>query len=155
MTDQLVPSYGSQLYILDWDGTCIETAGRVSYQLQATPRLLPGVKDFFDYASSQGSVIVILTGRAESAREQTLEQIRKLGLWCSYLLCTGSNGRRILVNDTKPGSKAPTAIGITVDRNSGLEDILTRLSDIDEAYKTIEEIRLKRTIDKEETCESE
>lgn len=152
MSDEAVNNnYGSQLIITDWDGTCIESMGRVSYQLQAEPKLLPGVKDFFDYCSSQGSVIIIVTGRAESAREQTLEQIRKLGLWCSYLLCTGSNGRRILINDTKPGSKAPTAIGITVDRNSGLEDILTRfedivtrLSDIDEAYKELEGIRNKQ-----------
>ena len=144
MTDQLVPNHGSQLYIMDWDGTCIFTHSKVSTQLLEEPQLLPGVKEFFDYASSQGSVIVILTGRSESARETTLEQIRKLGLWCSYLLCTGSNGRRILVNDTKPNSDLPTAIGLTVERNAGLEDILTRLSDIDEGYKDLEDIRNKQ-----------
>lgn len=122
--------YGSNLYILDWDGTCIITRHKVSDQLLEEPELLPGVREFFDYASSQGSVVIIVTGRAESARETTLNQIRKLGLWCSYLLCTGSNGRRFLINDAKPSAPdTSTAIGITISRNIGMEQILKDLKE--------------------------
>lgn len=129
MSDEKVGgNYGANLYCIDYDGTCILTRHKVSAQLLEEPELLPGVKEFFDYASSQGSVIIIVTGRAESAREQTLEQIRKLGLWCSYLLCTGSNGRRFLINDNKLSCPdVRTAVGITVDRNTGLTQVLEDL----------------------------
>lgn len=138
MTETDVPSYGKDTYIIDIDGCIIETVGKLSGQLLNEPKLLPGVLELFDYLSGVGSRIVLLTGRPESSRKETEDQLKRFGIWWDELVMISSNGRRILINDTKPNSDAPTAIGLTVTRNEGLSKILERLTFIDNVFEAID-----------------
>lgn len=115
-------------WILDIDGCLVEqhsninNHGDLTEQLIKEPKLLPGVKEFFLEADARGERIIILTGRKESSREETVTQLKKLGLFWDHLVMGVGGGDRRLVNDNKPDGRI-TAYAHPIERNKGLEDL--------------------------------
>lgn len=85
-------------------------------------RKLPGVEQLSMF-HRKGHKIFLLTGRPETYRDITEKQLKDLGIYYDKLIMDAGTGIRILVNDSKPYSSLPTACGITVRSNSGIESI--------------------------------
>ena len=133
---------------IDIDGTIFEHGGERTLCTQGERPILPGVKDKFNEWDAKGYNIILVSGRRESDRKVTEEQLAHYGLFYDQLILGISGGIRVLINDTKPGTATTdlkkiglrmlentklgnkvditeicTAEAITVARNSGLEDI--------------------------------
>ena len=107
----------------DIDGVVIEHCGDISIQSKIEPKILDGVIDCFKQWDIKGYKIILTTGRKESMRKDTEEQLRKVNIFYDYLLMGITGGIRIIINDRKLSSKEDTAIAICVDRNEGLKNI--------------------------------
>ena len=114
--------------ICDIDGTLVSHVTTPSHMFEDTTRieLLPGVKEKFDEWDSKCYKIILLTGRKESMREQTVCQLRDLGIFYDQLIMGAGGGARVLINDLKPKENHPdnpTAISINLNRNEGLKNV--------------------------------
>jgi hydroxymethylpyrimidine pyrophosphatase-like HAD family hydrolase len=114
--------------ICDIDGTLIThtTTPFDLFNKDITQTLLPGVKEKFDEWDSRCYKIILLTGRKESMRAQTVQQLKEFGIYYDQLVMGVGGGARVLINDLKPNKadpNNPTAIAVNVDRNEGLENI--------------------------------
>lgn len=107
---------------LDIDGSLVYHHGTLSEQMNKL-ELLPGVKEKFEEWDKKGYNIILTTGRRESLRTLTENQLHDLGLFWDHLLMGIGGGQRIIVNDLKPNSCVPTAIAINLKRNEGLETV--------------------------------
>lgn len=84
--------------------------------------LLPGVKDKFAEWSRKAYNVIITTGRKESSRDFTMEQLRKHGLQYDQLIMGLKRWPRVLINDKKnDGSNG--AYCINLDRDTGFLDM--------------------------------
>jgi hypothetical protein len=106
--------------ICDIDGCILEHQGNLLDMQIKEPKLLPGVKEQFDEWDKKAYKIIFLTGRKESMRQKTEEQLRSFGLFWDDLIMGATRGQRILINDLKPTSDMPTAVAINLSRNQGL-----------------------------------
>jgi len=112
--------------ICDIDGTLIEHAGGPYEQFTKTPVVLDGVIEKLEEWDSLCYKIILLTGRKESMRSRTEEQLKMCGIFYDQLVMGIGGGARVLVNDLKPNDEDPnnpTAIAINVKRNAGLKDV--------------------------------
>lgn len=109
--------------ICDIDGTLIihnkpSEVAKNSY----TPELLEGTIDKLNEWERNGYNIILLTGRKESMRKITENQLSQLGIYYDQLIMGVGGGPRYLINDYKSdGTKASFAIN--VERNKGIKDI--------------------------------
>lgn len=110
-------------FLFDLDGTLLKHSGDVTNLATKFPIVLPGVLDKIRELDRKSCKIIIISGRRESTRKQTEEQLASCGIIYDQLILGAGNGIRVLVNDFKPDSIEPTAIAINVVRNKGLEDI--------------------------------
>jgi hypothetical protein len=108
---------------LDIDGTLVRHFGSSTMLLKETPTLLPGVLEKFAEWDSKGYNIVLTTGRKESLREATEQQLKSLGLFWDRLILGIGGGPRYIINDLKPNSDLPTAVAINLYRDRGLEGV--------------------------------
>lgn len=108
---------------VDLDGTIIKHNGSLDRQLGTPPELLPGVKDAFADWYRKDYRIIITTGRKESMRKATEEQLRSLGIFYDVLLMGLGRGPRVIINDLKPDSGNSTAISVNIKRNEGLVNL--------------------------------
>lgn len=86
-------------------------------------QLLPGVLDKFNEWDKLGYKIILVTGRRESDRYITEQQLRYYGIFYDQLVMGITGGERILINDTKPASLESTARAFTIPRNEGIKDL--------------------------------
>jgi hypothetical protein len=87
-------------------------------------KLLPGVQEKFNEWDGKGYNIVLTTGRKESARSHTEDQLRKAGLFWDHLIMGLGGGPRVLINDVKPyDPDTPTAVAINLERDKGLGEV--------------------------------
>jgi len=117
----------------DIDGTIVKHHGLgLSAQVSMDPEILPGVIEKFNKWQSLGYTIILVTGRTSSMREETEAQLKSLGIFWNKLIMDLPNGPRVIVNDLKPNvrikdsdldSSKLTALGMVVERNSGLEEV--------------------------------
>jgi hydroxymethylpyrimidine pyrophosphatase-like HAD family hydrolase len=107
---------------IDIDGTIFEHAGR-DYCLQGERPILPGVLDKFIAWDMKGYNIILVSGRRESDRKVTENQLAYHGLFYDQLILGVGGGVRYLINDNKPNSLESTAYAISIPRNQGLEDV--------------------------------
>ena len=109
--------------ICDIDGCILLHQGKLSDIVYADqPVILPGVRRMFDEWNDHSCYIVLLTGRKESARGFTEQQLREVGLFWDVLVMGASRGERILINDCKPDG-VEVARAINLERNKGMTDI--------------------------------
>lgn len=109
--------------ILDLDGTILKHHGSLAKQLLEEAELLPGSLEKIMEWERQGCRIIILTGRKESMRNVTIQQLENLGVIYDQLVMGIGGGLRVLINDCKETSELPTAIAINVARNGGIEHV--------------------------------
>lgn len=124
-------SRGKTLFI-DIDGTLFEHGkdgtGAAYWQVATgrytvkTPRVLPGVLEAFNNWHGKGYRLILTTGRCESTRAATEQQLREAGLFWDVLIMGVGGGQRILINDLKSDG-AISAVAINVKRDDGVENI--------------------------------
>ena len=85
--------------------------------------ILPIVKDRFNEWDAKGYNIILVSGRRESDRKITEEQLAYHGLFYDQLILGIGGGMRVLINDLKPTSSETTAYAIEIPRNRGLTDV--------------------------------
>lgn len=109
--------------ICDIDGTLVlhnkpNDAAKISTELV----LLEGTIDKLNEWERKGCSIILLTGRKESMRKVTENQLSQLGIYYDQLIMGVGGGPRYLINDYKlDGTEA--AFAINVERNKGIKDI--------------------------------
>jgi hypothetical protein len=106
--------------ICDIDGCIFKHMGGLCAMQSENSILLAGVKDKFDEWDKKAYKIVLLTGRKESMRTITENQLRSHGLFWDFLVMGATRGQRVLINDLKPSCKSPTAVAVNLNRDEGL-----------------------------------
>lgn len=109
--------------LCDLDGTMCTHYGDLTKQLKQPLQLLDGTLDRLKEWESKGYRIIITTGRKESMRKRTIEQLEEAGIFYDQIIFGIGGGVRVLINDLKEGSDQPTAIAINTKRNEGIKNI--------------------------------
>jgi len=102
----------------DIDGTLLKHHGTTQYVIKKRPKLLKGVLERFNHWDERGYTIIIVTGRRESLRELTENQLRKFGLFWDYLIMGLGPGSRLLIGDNTPDGDI-TNFAINLERDGG------------------------------------
>ena len=108
---------------IDIDGTLVKHKGNLSNIYLEEPELLPGVIDKLNKWNSDGHKIILTTGRPESMRKITNEQLEKFGIFYDQLIMGLTRGERIIINDIKPSLDINVASAIQVNRDEGLINV--------------------------------
>jgi ribonucleotide monophosphatase NagD (HAD superfamily) len=109
--------------ICDIDGTLIEhDLPAITSHPDYNMRLLPGTLEKISDWDKKGYNIILLTGRRESSRKQTEEQLSKVGIFYDQLIMGVGGGKRYLINDLKPDGDT-AAYSINLIRNAGIGNI--------------------------------
>jgi hydroxymethylpyrimidine pyrophosphatase-like HAD family hydrolase len=110
--------------ICDIDGTLVyhhdpHTVSKSTHKME----LLIGTIEKLLEWEKKGYNIILLTGRKESMRHATEQQLRDIGIFYDQLVMGVGGGARYLINDYKPtGEEA--AFAINVERNIGINGII-------------------------------
>lgn len=107
----------------DIDGCIFKHNGNMSTQFNE-PELLPGAIKKINEWDANGYKIILTTGRKESMRKITEEQLDKFHIFYDQLIMGINRGKRIIINDMKDNSNEEMAMAINIKRNLGLEDII-------------------------------
>ncbi len=86
-------------------------------------RILQGTWQQFDLWRESGYYVVITTGRRESMRGITETQLKLFELDYDLLIMGLPRGKRVVINDRKPGSSDDMAVAINLDRDEGMKDV--------------------------------
>ena len=70
-----------------------------------------------------GYNIILTTGRKESLREVTKNQLAEAGIIYDQLVMGIGGGKRYLINDRKPYGDENYAVAINLERNTGIKNI--------------------------------
>jgi len=108
----------------DIDGCIFKHHGDITTLSTNPYELLPWVKEAFKQWINKGYTIILTTGRPESFRTITEQQIRNAGLCYHHLIMDLPRGQRVIINDVKPDEINPTAACINLQRNEGMEDVI-------------------------------
>lgn len=104
----------NRTWIIDLDGTVFKHNG----YLNSKDILLPGVKELWN-SFLPNDMIVIITARPESERQNTLDCLKANGLRFNHLIFEAPTGERVIINDIKPEFGLKTAIAWNVERDKG------------------------------------
>jgi len=108
----------------DIDGTLVE---HMKPSEAAAPHskmtALKGTVEKLNEWDLKGYNIILVTGRKESMRKQTVKQLSGVGIVYDQLIMGLGGGSRVLINDLKNNSSSPTAHAVCVARNEGIEEI--------------------------------
>ena len=116
--------------ICDIDGTIFKYVGGMADVTNTKAEPLPGVIEQLNKWELQGCRIIIITGRRESMRERTEQDLQQHGIPYDLLLMGYADIGRVVINDE--GSKVK-AHSVSLKRNEGFvhynwEDVgLTKL----------------------------
>ena len=107
----------------DIDGTLVK---HVPPSTSSTPthkmELLDGTLEKLLDWDKKGYYIILTTGRKESLRKITEQQLSEVGIFYDQLIMGIGGGVRYIINDKKPeGTK--TAFNICLDRNKGIKEL--------------------------------
>ena len=114
---------GQKTLFIDIDGTLLFHWGEPNAQTKFPLIVLYGVLLKIAEWTMKGYQIILVTGRRESERSETIKQLENAGIVYDMLIMGLGRGDRVVINDLKPDSDIPTAIAITVKRNEGINDI--------------------------------
>jgi mannose-6-phosphate isomerase-like protein (cupin superfamily) len=109
----------------DIDGTLVEHTGDITRNFipLGVDSPLPGVLHSIRAWDRANYRIILTTGRKESTRSATEEQLRNLGIVYDDLIMGLPNGDRVIINDRKTKGGRNTAYAVNVVRNKGLENV--------------------------------
>jgi len=108
---------------IDIDGVLLRHFGNLSKQITTPLELLPGVIDKLNEWELEGHRIILITGRKESMRKITEDQLFQFGIFYDQLVMGLPRGERIIINDKKPGNEMSTCRAIEIKRNDGIGEI--------------------------------
>jgi len=108
---------------IDIDGCILIHKGNLTKEILSEPELLPGVIDKLNEWDGNGYKIILTTGRKESMRKITENQLSKVGVFYDQLIMGINRGERIIINDKKPGIEMTVASAIEIERNKGFENL--------------------------------
>lgn len=103
----------------DIDGTLLKHSGD---PCSWSGEVLPGVEEALRRWDRRGYQIILVTGRRESERTATEQQLHAAGIFYDRLLMGCGGGVRVLINDRKPDG-SETAEVVSLERNKGLEGV--------------------------------
>lgn len=140
-----IPKSRGKTLIIDLDGTVFahgkDGTGAIYEEALKQPRdnnrryvtkvayLLDGVREAFNDWHGKGYRLILMTGRCESTRKETEEQLRMHGLFWDMLIMGIGGGQRVLINDWKFDenghftAQSVKAVAINVIRDRGFQDI--------------------------------
>jgi ribonucleotide monophosphatase NagD (HAD superfamily) len=109
--------------ICDIDGTLVRhydphTVSKPTYKMELLEDTIEKLLEW----ERKGYNIVLLTGRKESMRQVTEQQLRNAGIFYDQLVMGVGGGPRYLINDCKPNG-IESAFAINVERNKGIKNI--------------------------------
>ena len=102
----------------DIDGTILKHHGNTHGVIKNQPKMLDGILERFDHWDERGYCIILITGRRESLRDITENQLRSFGLFWDYLIMGTGPGDRLLIGDKTPEGHISN-FSINLDRDSG------------------------------------
>jgi len=108
----------------DIDGTLVTHAKPTDSQRPTHKlNLLEGtIKKILEW-DKLGYNIILTTGRKESLRKVTENQLGEAGIIYDQLIMGIGGGKRYLINDKKPYGNENYAIAINLERNTGIKNI--------------------------------
>lgn len=115
--------YRPKTVICDIDGTLIEHCGDIIDQCKNVMKPLNNSLALIKQWESLGYKIILITGRKECTREETIKQLREIGVLYDEIIFGATNGDRVLINDKKPNSTRNTAYAVNVNRNQGIKNL--------------------------------
>jgi hydroxymethylpyrimidine pyrophosphatase-like HAD family hydrolase len=120
----------------DIDGTLIEHKQDIIKNIYEDPVILPNTIENIKLWDKFNYKIILITGRKESTRRQTEQQLSKLGIVYDQLIMGITNGDRIIINDKKLNGINNTCFAINLVRNNGLKsiDITSKIVGLPEEY---------------------
>ena len=123
MNMEMMENEFKKTIFMDIDGCLIKHKGTVSDMINEPTELLPGVVVKLNEWEARGYRIILTTGRKESLRKFTEEQLFKVGIFYDQLIMGINRGERVLINDKKPNYDKSVARAIEIERNVGLTDV--------------------------------
>jgi len=108
---------------LDIDGSILKHFGSLYELMKNSPEVLDGVREKLQEWCLKDYKIILTTGRQESMRKFTEQQLEECGIFYSVLIMGCRRGARVVINDRKPNSTEDTAIAINLIRNKGMEGL--------------------------------
>lgn len=109
--------------ICDIDGTLLHHTGDILKNMTLPPLALEYVRESIKQWDRLNYHIILVTGRKESTRKQTEEQLSMAGIVYHQLIMNLPNGQRVLINDKKENGVENTAFAINLVRNEGFGNI--------------------------------
>ena len=106
----------------DIDGTLLKHTGDIVLNTKLT-EVLPNVNHSIRQWDRNNYRIILTTGRKESTRQQTVEQLKAAGIIYDQLIMGLPNGPRVLINDKKDKGVENTAYAVNLVRNGGLDNL--------------------------------
>lgn len=112
----------------DIDGTLIKHKQDIIKNIYEEPVILSNVIENIKLWDKLNYKIILITGRKESTRLQTEQQLSKLGIIYDQLIMGITNGDRIIINDKKLNGIHNTCYAINLVRNAGFNciDIISK-----------------------------
>ena len=106
--------------ICDIDGTLTKYMGGGHKAIMEQDHVpCPGVVDKMREWESQGHRIILITGRRESVRQRTEDELRRIGIPFDTLLMGHADSGRILINDIGSLVKAHA---VNLERDAGWDE---------------------------------
>lgn len=90
---------------------------------KSKPVLLDGTIDKLLEWDRKGYNVILTTGRKESLRKTTEEQLELAGIFYDKLIMGIGGGVRVLINDLKEDESFKTAVAFNLKRNKGIKDV--------------------------------
>ena len=104
--------------ICDIDGTLVYHNDIISKMM-----VIPGAIAKLIEWQKKGYNLILITGRRESMRKVTEEQLTHVGIAYDQLIMGVGPGPRYLINDRKEDSQEETAVAINLMRNEGISKV--------------------------------
>lgn len=112
----------SKTIFCDIDGTLVTHMGGCHKQIinKSEATLLPNTIEAIQLWDKLGYKVILTSGRKESTRKMTEEQLNNLGISYDELILGIGNGDRIIINDRKDNGIKNTCYAINTVRNKGI-----------------------------------
>ena len=105
--------------ICDIDGTIFKYLGGTPQVINGKTEPLPGVIEQMNQWEMEGSRIILITGRRESLRKKTENDLQRFGIPYDILLMGYADSGRVVINDE--GSRVK-AHAVSLKRDKGFKD---------------------------------
>jgi quercetin dioxygenase-like cupin family protein len=114
----------------DIDGTLFHHFGNVNDNITKDPIVLDNALTRIAEWEKLNYKIILITGRKESTRKQTEQQLSSTGIYYDSLVMGITNGDRIIINDKKQNGIRNTTYAINLVRNKGLANCNVNSSNV-------------------------